>query len=204
MICTGCTFVLFIHYLIFLFGRSLLVLFLLVLSFFTPTPLISFTSHPMLFLSLLLILCYSCLSFSSYALPVSPSPSRPMILLSLLLILWSSCLSFSSYALPVSPSPSRPMILLSLLLILCSSCLPFWFYVPPVSPSSGGNGASPDNLLALAVIAARERASLGEISFALETEWGRHVATTQVVQGEIQLQNILIKERARWHEREMF
>ena len=138
MICTGCTFVSFNHYLIFLFGRSLLVLFLLVLfllvlSFFTPTPLISFTSHPMIFLSLLL-----------------------------LLIQCSSCLSFSSYALPVSPS-------------------------------LGGNGASPDNLLALAVIAARERASLGEISFALETEWGRHVATTQVVQGEKQLQNILIK-----------
>ena len=131
MICTGCTFVLFIHYLIFLFGRSFLVLFLLVLSFFTPTPLHSFTSHPMLLMFLLLILCSSCLSFSSYALPVSPS--------------------------------------------------------------LGGNGASPDNLLALAVIAARERASLGEISFALETEWGRHVATTQVVQGEIQLQNILIK-----------
>ena len=160
MICTGCTFVLFNHYLIFLFGRSLLVLFLLVLSFFTPTPHISFTSHPMLFLFLLLVL-------------------------------WSSCLSFSSYALSVSPS--HPMHFLSLLLILCSACLPFWFYVPPVSPSSGGNGASPDNLLALAVIAARERASLGEISFALETEWGRHVATTQVVQGEIQLQNILIK-----------
>lgn len=47
----------------------------------------------------------------------------------------------------------------------------------------GGNGADPDNLLALAVIAARARASLGEISMALEAEWGRHVATTQVVQG---------------------
>ena len=47
----------------------------------------------------------------------------------------------------------------------------------------GGNGADPDNLLALAVIAARARASLGEISMNLETEWGRHVATTQVVQG---------------------
>ena len=49
----------------------------------------------------------------------------------------------------------------------------------------GGNGADPDNLLALAVIAARARASLGEISMALEAEWGRHVATTQVVQGHI-------------------
>ena len=58
--------------------------------------------------------------------------------------------------------------------------LPLTLYFSPI----GGNGAHPDNLLALAVIAARERASLGEISLALEAEWGRHVATTQVVQGE--------------------
>ena len=73
------------------------------------------------------------------------------------------------------------------LFILCFTCISFSSYASPVSPSQGGNGASPDNLLALAVIAARERASLGEISFALETEWGRHVATTQVVQGETRL-----------------
>jgi methylmalonyl-CoA mutase len=39
------------------------------------------------------------------------------------------------------------------------------------------------NLLKLAVEAARERATLGEISAALESVWGRHVASTQVVQG---------------------
>jgi methylmalonyl-CoA mutase len=52
-----------------------------------------------------------------------------------------------------------------------------------VQSSKGGNGASSDNLLALAVHAARVRCTLGEISLALETQWGRHVATTQVVQG---------------------
>lgn len=36
------------------------------------------------------------------------------------------------------------------------------------------------NLLELAVTAARERATLGEISAALEAVWGRHVASTQV------------------------
>eukprot|EP01036_Dinobryon_divergens_P027104 gene27104-35822_t len=39
------------------------------------------------------------------------------------------------------------------------------------------------NLLQLAVNAARVRATLGEISSALEVVWGRHVASTQVVQG---------------------
>lgn len=39
------------------------------------------------------------------------------------------------------------------------------------------------NLLKLAVDAARVRATLGEISSALESVWGRHVASTQVVQG---------------------
>jgi methylmalonyl-CoA mutase len=39
------------------------------------------------------------------------------------------------------------------------------------------------NLLALAVDAARARATLGEISQALEDVFGRHVASTQVVQG---------------------
>jgi len=52
-----------------------------------------------------------------------------------------------------------------------------------VQSSKGGNGASSDNLLALAVHAARVRCTLGEISLALESQWGRHVATTQVVQG---------------------
>jgi methylmalonyl-CoA mutase len=40
-----------------------------------------------------------------------------------------------------------------------------------------------NNLLKLAVEAARCRATLGEISLALENVWGRHVASTQVVQG---------------------
>jgi methylmalonyl-CoA mutase len=44
-------------------------------------------------------------------------------------------------------------------------------------------GQSAPNLLDLAVKAARCRATLGEISAALEKEWGRHVASTQVVQG---------------------
>lgn len=48
---------------------------------------------------------------------------------------------------------------------------------------STGPGANPNNLLKLAVDAARARATLGEISLALETVWGRHVATNQVVQG---------------------
>jgi hypothetical protein len=36
------------------------------------------------------------------------------------------------------------------------------------------------NLLKLAVEAARVRATLGEISLALEEKWGRHVAVSQV------------------------
>lgn len=45
-------------------------------------------------------------------------------------------------------------------------------------------GVSKDtNLLKCAVQAARARATLGEISDALEGKWGRHVASTQVVQG---------------------
>ena len=48
---------------------------------------------------------------------------------------------------------------------------------------STGPGGNPNNLLKLAVEAARARATLGEISSALESVWGRHVATSQVVQG---------------------
>lgn len=40
-----------------------------------------------------------------------------------------------------------------------------------------------NNLLQLCVEAARKNATLGEISAALEAAWGRHVASTQVVQG---------------------
>jgi methylmalonyl-CoA mutase len=49
------------------------------------------------------------------------------------------------------------------------------------SPSSAGTHEA--NLLGLAVAAARERCTLGEISLALESVWGRHVAAQQVVQG---------------------
>lgn len=48
---------------------------------------------------------------------------------------------------------------------------------------STGSGEHPMNLLGLAVEAARARATLGEISQALEDVFGRHVASTQVVQG---------------------
>ena len=46
-----------------------------------------------------------------------------------------------------------------------------------------GAGAAPANLLALAVVAARYRATLGEISDALEVVFGRHQATTRTVSG---------------------
>lgn len=49
------------------------------------------------------------------------------------------------------------------------------------SPTSAGTHE--DNLLGLAVAAARARCTLGEISLALESVWGRHVAAQQVVQG---------------------
>ncbi|CAE7624534.1 MMUT [Symbiodinium microadriaticum] len=50
---------------------------------------------------------------------------------------------------------------------------------------SGGTcaGDHDSNLLKLAVEAARVRCTLGEITSALESEWGRHVAYTRVVQG---------------------
>jgi len=46
-----------------------------------------------------------------------------------------------------------------------------------------GNGKHPMNLLGLAVEAARARATVGEISDALEVVWGRHVLKDGVVQG---------------------
>ena len=46
-----------------------------------------------------------------------------------------------------------------------------------------GEAKSASNLLALAVEAARARASVGEISEALEKIWGRHQAKIQVIQG---------------------
>jgi len=45
------------------------------------------------------------------------------------------------------------------------------------------HGDNPNNLLALAVEAAKARCTLGEISMALEKPWGRHVSTGLVVQG---------------------
>ncbi|HEY0136993.1 MAG TPA: methylmalonyl-CoA mutase [Nannocystis sp.] len=44
-------------------------------------------------------------------------------------------------------------------------------------------GGESGNLLALAVEAARARATVGEISLALERVWGRHQATTRTVRG---------------------
>jgi len=44
-------------------------------------------------------------------------------------------------------------------------------------------GDDPDNLMKLCIDAARIRCTLGEISMALENAWGRHVPTTNVVQG---------------------
>jgi methylmalonyl-CoA mutase len=48
---------------------------------------------------------------------------------------------------------------------------------------STSEGSHPLNLLALSVQAARERATLGEISNALEVKWGRHTPSSAVVQG---------------------
>src|SRR3954469_8843999 len=57
---------------------------------------------------------------------------------------------------------------------------------PPPSavplPQQGGGG-SETNLLALAVEATRERATLGEISFALEEAWGRYDTLPEPVRG---------------------
>jgi len=44
-------------------------------------------------------------------------------------------------------------------------------------------GTDPDNLMALCIEAARVRATLGEISLALENSWGRHVPSSTIVQG---------------------
>jgi methylmalonyl-CoA mutase len=62
----------------------------------------------------------------------------------------------------------------------------------PTPPALGELAVAQDsapktrNLLALAVDAARVRATLGEISDALEAVWGRHQATTRTVQGVYQ------------------
>lgn len=48
---------------------------------------------------------------------------------------------------------------------------------------STSRGDNPNNLLQLSIEAAQARCTLGEISGALETVWGRHVASTSVVQG---------------------
>jgi methylmalonyl-CoA mutase len=48
---------------------------------------------------------------------------------------------------------------------------------------STSKGDDPDNLLKLSIDCAAAHCTLGEISDALERAWGRHVATTSVVQG---------------------
>ena len=48
---------------------------------------------------------------------------------------------------------------------------------------STSQGDDPENLLTLCIEAAAARCSLGEMSLALENAWGRHVASTSVVQG---------------------
>ncbi|RZK46981.1 MAG: methylmalonyl-CoA mutase, partial [Hymenobacter sp.] len=55
--------------------------------------------------------------------------------------------------------------------------------LPEVAPSTS---LLPHNLLALAITAARARATLGEISDALEVAWGRHQATSRTIQGVYQ------------------
>ena len=52
-----------------------------------------------------------------------------------------------------------------------------------LTETTTANGDNPDNLLALAVAAAKAQCTLGEISMALEKAWGRHVPTGLVVQG---------------------
>jgi methylmalonyl-CoA mutase len=54
------------------------------------------------------------------------------------------------------------------------------------SESTQNAALNTQNLLALAVTAARVRATLGEISDALEVAWGRHQATTRTIQGVYQ------------------
>ena len=49
--------------------------------------------------------------------------------------------------------------------------------------TSTSRGDDPNNLLGLAVEAARVRCTLGEISAALERAWGRHVPSSTIVQG---------------------
>jgi methylmalonyl-CoA mutase len=51
------------------------------------------------------------------------------------------------------------------------------------TPSRGDVHGRENNLLALAVDAARAKATVGEISLALEQVWGRHVATTRTISG---------------------
>ena len=54
------------------------------------------------------------------------------------------------------------------------------------SEAAPNSALNTQNLLALAVTAARARATLGEISDALEAAWGRHQATTRTIQGVYQ------------------
>ena len=55
--------------------------------------------------------------------------------------------------------------------------------VSDADASTQPSALNPQNLLALAITAARARATLGEISDALEAQYGRHQATTRTVSG---------------------
>lgn len=49
--------------------------------------------------------------------------------------------------------------------------------------TSTGRGDNPNNLLTLCIEGAAARCTLGEMSFAMEKAWGRHLPTSSVVQG---------------------
>lgn len=62
---------------------------------------------------------------------------------------------------------------------------------------STGPGDHPQNLLHLSVNAARARCTLGEISEALESVWGRHVARDDVVSGAYSAQYVVFERELR-------
>jgi len=64
-----------------------------------------------------------------------------------------------------------------------ASCLSALSASAALTSESTSPGSHPSNLLKLACDAARSRCTLGEISAALESVWGRHTAATTVVQG---------------------
>ena len=60
-------------------------------------------------------------------------------------------------------------------------------------------GDNPQNLLNLAVNAARVRCTLGEISEALKTEWGEHIARSDVVTGAYAQQYTSAEDEAEYN-----